>query len=199
MNSSQAGPSGPSHQDPTSSYSSYLEFPLHVKSGACSYCRQRKVRCSGDRPRCTACLRHGRDCTYMPHNTRKRIPKADVHKPKAKGTAADGLAASETPIATDGSDIHPSLPEYGLPVSQPMLPAQYSESLQHDPLTHNFNVAAQFSNASHHDEMFGRASGIDLSFLNNLDFFGTLDRNDHTRADAAMHSKKINIRLPYFR
>ncbi|KAI8324109.1 transcription activator AflR, partial [Martensiomyces pterosporus] len=41
-----------------------------VKCQACTSCRQKKVRCDGGKPVCTACQRSGADCQYVPSRRR---------------------------------------------------------------------------------------------------------------------------------
>ncbi|KAF2264592.1 hypothetical protein CC78DRAFT_231640 [Lojkania enalia] len=36
-----------------------------TKHIACSRCRERKVRCDGDKPNCRRCVRHGQSCKYV--------------------------------------------------------------------------------------------------------------------------------------
>ncbi|KAI5896733.1 uncharacterized protein SCHCODRAFT_02615671 [Schizophyllum commune H4-8] len=33
---------------------------------ACDFCRQRKLRCTGDKPRCEACVTRDQECSYVP-------------------------------------------------------------------------------------------------------------------------------------
>ncbi|ORY20914.1 hypothetical protein BCR39DRAFT_554526 [Naematelia encephala] len=33
---------------------------------ACAFCRRRKLRCSGDRPECTSCVKYNKECEYGP-------------------------------------------------------------------------------------------------------------------------------------
>ncbi|KAI9595296.1 fungal-specific transcription factor domain-containing protein [Syncephalis fuscata] len=44
------------------------------RTQACDDCRRRKVRCDGNRPSCTSCLRHGVACHYQ-ETLKKRGPK----------------------------------------------------------------------------------------------------------------------------
>ncbi|KAJ2082958.1 hypothetical protein GGI09_007434, partial [Coemansia sp. S100] len=43
---------------------------------ACRACRLRKIRCGGERPRCTYCIKKGYDCVLTPHKKRGRPRKA---------------------------------------------------------------------------------------------------------------------------
>ncbi|KAJ2110172.1 hypothetical protein GGI16_000417, partial [Coemansia sp. S142-1] len=42
---------------------------------ACRACRLRKIRCGGERPRCTYCIKKGYDCVLTPHKKRGRPRK----------------------------------------------------------------------------------------------------------------------------
>lgn len=39
---------------------------------ACTSCKGRKIRCSGERPSCLSCSKYGRDCVYLPLRPRGR-------------------------------------------------------------------------------------------------------------------------------
>ncbi|KAH7026726.1 uncharacterized protein B0I36DRAFT_366253 [Microdochium trichocladiopsis] len=54
---------------------------------ACSHCRRRKIRCSGQWPACSACINRGQECVY-PGN----LPRPEL------GTASDG-----TPVDVHGA------------------------------------------------------------------------------------------------
>lgn len=43
-----------------------------ARVGACSNCRSRKIKCSGDRPICRTCAKNGQQCDYPLHVSRKR-------------------------------------------------------------------------------------------------------------------------------
>ncbi|PIA15381.1 hypothetical protein COEREDRAFT_82124 [Coemansia reversa NRRL 1564] len=46
---------------------------------ACRACRQRKIRCGGERPRCGYCIKKGYECVLTPHKKRGR-PRKDAQK-----------------------------------------------------------------------------------------------------------------------
>ncbi|KAJ2830294.1 hypothetical protein FBU31_002515 [Coemansia sp. 'formosensis'] len=84
-----------------------LPKPPHRPIGmACRACRLRKIRCGGERPRCTYCIKKGYDCVLTPHKKRGRPRKAptkaedptgdlDVHQLWAELTG--GLQGVELP------------------------------------------------------------------------------------------------------
>ncbi|KAJ2609392.1 hypothetical protein H4S08_004070 [Coemansia sp. RSA 1365] len=43
-----------------------------AKCQACTICRQKKVRCDGGKPACSACIKSGADCLYVPSRRRGR-------------------------------------------------------------------------------------------------------------------------------
>ncbi|KAG7417375.1 Echinocandin B biosynthetic cluster transcription factor ecdB [Fusarium oxysporum f. sp. rapae] len=51
---------------------------------ACGTCRRRRIRCSGNRPRCKGCIRAGSDCNYAPmnkdHELRQRYEHLQTEK-----------------------------------------------------------------------------------------------------------------------
>ncbi|KAJ2660701.1 hypothetical protein IWW48_002798 [Coemansia sp. RSA 1200] len=48
---------------------------------ACRACRLRKIRCGGERPRCTYCVKKGYECVLTPHKKRGR-PRKDSQRGK---------------------------------------------------------------------------------------------------------------------
>ncbi|KAJ2152628.1 hypothetical protein J3F82_002542, partial [Coemansia sp. RSA 637] len=44
---------------------------------ACRACRLRKIRCGGERPRCTYCVKKGYECVLTPHKKRGRPRKTE--------------------------------------------------------------------------------------------------------------------------
>lgn len=46
-----------------------------ARVGACSNCRTRKIKCSGDRPICKTCAKNNQECDYPLHISRKRKGK----------------------------------------------------------------------------------------------------------------------------
>ncbi|KAJ3268150.1 hypothetical protein HDU76_011498, partial [Blyttiomyces sp. JEL0837] len=72
-------PQPPSGGGSTSSKSSKSRPPA-TKRWSCEFCRQRKVKCDGGKPRCGFCVRKNVECVYMglPRKERKLIsPKRD--------------------------------------------------------------------------------------------------------------------------
>lgn len=69
-----------------------------ARVGACSNCRTRKIRCSGDRPICKTCAKNNQECDYPLHISRKRKGK-DGHSgskrpPKTIGNTEEGRQQS---------------------------------------------------------------------------------------------------------
>ncbi|KAJ1847105.1 hypothetical protein LPJ70_001709 [Coemansia sp. RSA 2708] len=75
---------------------------------ACRACRQRKIRCGGEQPRCSYCVKKGYECVLTPHKKRGR-PRKNEQRAGAKDTHAGGDAAEESvPAMTmpvDGLDL----------------------------------------------------------------------------------------------
>jgi len=79
--SAQAGP-GPSTTAQAQKRSSVVTTTItntdgseSARVGACSNCRTRKIKCSGDRPICKTCAKNNQDCEYPLHISRKRKGK----------------------------------------------------------------------------------------------------------------------------
>ncbi|KAJ1806255.1 hypothetical protein LPJ75_005097 [Coemansia sp. RSA 2598] len=47
-----------------------------VKCQACTSCRQKKIRCDGKKPTCSACIRSSGECLYVPSRRRGRPARA---------------------------------------------------------------------------------------------------------------------------
>ncbi|KAJ2774401.1 hypothetical protein IWQ56_000595 [Coemansia nantahalensis] len=84
---------------------------------ACRACRLRKIRCGGERPRCSYCVKKGYECLLTPHKKRGR-PRKDEQRSRAgyrPGPSGlpplqsySGLGAPPTAMPAGGSqmDIH---------------------------------------------------------------------------------------------
>ncbi|KAJ2044152.1 hypothetical protein GGH13_009667, partial [Coemansia sp. S155-1] len=47
-----------------------------AKCQACTNCRQKKIKCDGSKPTCSACLRNAAECQYVPSRRRGRPARA---------------------------------------------------------------------------------------------------------------------------
>ncbi|KAJ1924170.1 hypothetical protein EC988_010405, partial [Linderina pennispora] len=60
----------------TDSNGAAREGKAQAKCQACTSCRQKKVKCDGGKPACTACQRSSTDCVYVPSRRRGRPARA---------------------------------------------------------------------------------------------------------------------------
>ncbi|KAJ1665297.1 hypothetical protein EV178_003355 [Coemansia sp. RSA 1646] len=72
---------------------------------ACRACRLRKIRCGGERPRCTYCVKKGYECVLTPHKKRGRPRKNSQRgKQQHEGTTSDKTSdqpdMDDIPLAT---------------------------------------------------------------------------------------------------
>lgn len=65
---------------------------------ACMICRKRKLRCDGNRPRCSTCMRLGHDCAYD-EVRRKSGPKRGYVK------ALEERLSASTPLFSPGASV----------------------------------------------------------------------------------------------
>lgn len=100
-----------------------------VRGTACLSCKQRKMRCSGERPSCAKCVRHDRECGYPVESAKSPTgileDKLRSLEQKVKRLEANPSAASrqqphgEDPMAlsyTSSLTVPPTrLPSYRLP------------------------------------------------------------------------------------
>lgn len=89
-----------------------------ARIGACSNCRSRKIKCSGDKPVCKMCAKYSQECEYPIHVSRKRkdrdprtgraeeIPGSHG---KARNSSKRRTTATEAGIADIGGlNVHPA-------------------------------------------------------------------------------------------
>ncbi|KAJ2080193.1 hypothetical protein H4R24_003242 [Coemansia sp. RSA 988] len=70
MSSGSKSEATPSESALTAPHATPKKIP--AKCQACTICRQKKVRCDGGKPACTACIKSGSDCLYVPSRRRGR-------------------------------------------------------------------------------------------------------------------------------
>ncbi|KAJ2156350.1 hypothetical protein GGF46_005246 [Coemansia sp. RSA 552] len=61
---------------------------------ACRACRLRKIRCGGERPRCSYCVKKGYECLLTPHKKRGRPRKNEQREKPAKPSPPPMLGAA---------------------------------------------------------------------------------------------------------
>ncbi|KAI7831062.1 fungal-specific transcription factor domain-containing protein [Kickxella alabastrina] len=72
---------------------------------ACRACRQRKIRCGGERPRCMYCVKKGYECLLTPHKKRGRPRKnTDDQGGKLLSGTRDDIGSEETPYVDEDMD-----------------------------------------------------------------------------------------------
>jgi hypothetical protein len=74
----------------------------NLKRGkACSFCRQRKLRCSGHAPKCTMCIKYKREpCEYKAHS-RAQSATSNEDVVKSPGTLTCGSLMTASPVFDD--------------------------------------------------------------------------------------------------
>ncbi|KAF5860037.1 hypothetical protein ETB97_002123 [Aspergillus alliaceus] len=90
---------------------------------ACEFCRQKKLKCSNDRPTCQQCQARGRDCTYvetlkLPRPSKARISRLEEENRRLK----DSLAKFEQQLRSQRVDEAPE-------TQQPMVSVSLSHQL----------------------------------------------------------------------
>ncbi|KAJ2676032.1 hypothetical protein IWW42_000701 [Coemansia sp. RSA 1085] len=84
---------------------------------ACRACRLRKIRCGGERPRCSYCVKKGYECVLTPHKKRGRPRKNEerstgktsgagskpINAPIEPSGVTDGMRTTNMPV--DGLDL----------------------------------------------------------------------------------------------
>ncbi|KAK9727638.1 hypothetical protein K7432_001672 [Basidiobolus ranarum] len=77
---------------------------------ACDTCRKKKVKCDGNRPSCSNCIRLKVPCTYLP-TAKKRGPRQGQSE---RLEQSNGTAASESPNFMNHSQMSSPLQPFGL-------------------------------------------------------------------------------------
>lgn len=96
-----------------------------ARIGACSNCRSRKIKCSGDKPICKMCAKYSQECEYPIHVSRKRKDReSGPHKPEAgsqgkpKETRKRRMSSMEAgPFKAEDLGVNPLHFEHSMPVN----------------------------------------------------------------------------------
>lgn len=75
-----------------------------ARVGACSNCRSRKIKCSGDRPICKTCAKNGQSCEYPLHVSRKRKDRDSSSRRPTEGYKRS-VSASDQPQVQFGGNV----------------------------------------------------------------------------------------------
>ncbi|KAJ2345723.1 hypothetical protein GGF43_005147, partial [Coemansia sp. RSA 2618] len=117
---------------------------LPAKCQACTTCRQKKVRCDGAKPACSACARSGTECLYVPSRRRGRPARANrgYERPYANPQPIlprqpRSVAAAVLPGSRDQSKYQPAArqlpPNRVLPTLPHLQPAQAGQGTMPPP------------------------------------------------------------------
>lgn len=75
-----------------------------ARVGACSNCRSRKIKCSGDRPTCKTCAKNNQQCDYPLHISRKRKDRESSSKRQPEGVRVGQGTGDVKDTRLDGTD-----------------------------------------------------------------------------------------------
>ncbi|KAJ1722231.1 hypothetical protein LPJ53_003330 [Coemansia erecta] len=71
---------------------------------ACRACRQRKIRCGGERPRCSYCVKKGYDCVLTPHKKRGR-PRKNEQRSSGSDKNTSKMQSQQPETDERGADL----------------------------------------------------------------------------------------------
>ncbi|WRT64635.1 uncharacterized protein IL334_001569 [Kwoniella shivajii] len=80
---------------------------------ACKFCRRRKLRCSGERPLCSSCVKYKQECEYQPPVKVQRVQGSELHTAELSDYIQQGgivnptPAFSSQPLAYDENELVP--------------------------------------------------------------------------------------------
>nr|XP_018265326.1 uncharacterized protein I303_01690 [Kwoniella dejecticola CBS 10117]OBR87484.1 hypothetical protein I303_01690 [Kwoniella dejecticola CBS 10117] len=157
--SSYSGPSGIPSSDHIAPSGTSLRRGM-----ACKFCRRRKLRCSGERPACTSCVKYKQECEYLPPAKAQKVQALESRVAELSDIINQGTipnvppAFSSQPLSYDENGL--PQPSYGhtfqndAPMQIPYL--DYTLPLGSDPAstsihTPNMNVNGQAFNAYSND------------------------------------------------
>ncbi|TFK49198.1 hypothetical protein OE88DRAFT_1736848 [Heliocybe sulcata] len=108
----------------------FLRSPTPLKNQrtmqACEKCRERKAKCSGDKPSCARCLARGHTCTYM-DDAAKRVRGASLNRRKRRET----ISSYSTPELSDAESTDQSRrnsePDIAAPAKREAVPVVSSQ------------------------------------------------------------------------
>lgn len=154
-----------------------------TRGGACEFCKRRKLKCSAETPKCSACVRWNKDCIYGQKKQRSRVKVledrlAELEKKLGNEGSSSPLPATQTEQQT--SHIHFGVVPPSFDFSnQPQYPSQ-SPNNASGPSGDNFPYS---------DLGMGLDPSLDLGF--SLDLLGKeVEEPDlMTLADAATHGR----------
>jgi len=101
-------------------------FSVHRKRGqisqiACDFCRDRRKKCSGDRPSCSNCVKRGMACSYV-SNPRKRKggrpPKGIEDNTDTVMSSGDSARKGDDTADEDGNKSRSPSPSHHLPIHE---------------------------------------------------------------------------------
>ncbi|WVO16679.1 hypothetical protein L204_104359 [Cryptococcus depauperatus] len=79
---------------------------------ACKFCRKRKLRCSGERPKCTSCIKYKQICEYLPSAKSNRVnPTRSTEMNRGFGHYSQGSTPYDSldPKLNNTSVIYPNV------------------------------------------------------------------------------------------
>src|SRR3954447_14505562 len=110
------------------SYSSvvWIDDPFFIKRQrvqmACSFCRQRKIRCDGRNP-CANCKKYATACTYVkierqPRNTKPSRNDSENNDNNNNGGSSSGSGNTQSSSQPNSSSLNMSSQQTGTPTRQ---------------------------------------------------------------------------------
>ena len=97
-----------------------------ARGGACEFCKRRKLKCTAEMPKCSACSRAGRECVYSQKKQRSRVrvleDRLDELKKKLENPIVDNgqgmyISPADTVQADGWDSLHDVTPGAGFKLS----------------------------------------------------------------------------------
>ncbi|KAJ2002652.1 hypothetical protein GGI04_003253 [Coemansia thaxteri] len=120
-------PAHPPAEAPAAAGSIQALKRLPPKCQACTNCRQKKIKCDGSKPTCSACLRNAAECQYVPSRRRGRPARAHREYERPYANPLPILPRQPRAPAHHHTDINP---KYHPPLKQ-LAPTRLLPTLPH--------------------------------------------------------------------
>ncbi|KAJ2725360.1 hypothetical protein GGI07_001368 [Coemansia sp. Benny D115] len=106
-----------------------------IKCQACTSCRQKKIRCDGNKPTCSACLRSASECLYVPSRRRGRPARAhrEYERPYANPLPILPRQTRIAPAPPSAAATEPLPPNRILPTLPHLQPLQAGQGTMPPP------------------------------------------------------------------
>lgn len=144
---------------------------------ACTECRRRQVKCSGETPNCARCKQKGSKCEY--------IPCSQQRAQQSSTTAPNAVSSSQNPAAVRNSAAHSRSPSLGLEYPS----AQWQQSTRNQQYalesTYPSSVDWRTSSSTSNSTSLAQQRGHPQAALSSQSYATGMTYGDHFQSQSA--------------